>query len=70
MSGSECSEIHDEMVRSVLRPTPPASLSDDVAGMLEHTAPLTGQVLRRYAADVDSGVPYDLAFERMGQRLR
>jgi tight adherence protein C len=40
-----------------------------VSGMLEHTAPLTGQMLRRYAADVDSGVPYETAFERMGQRL-
>jgi len=40
-----------------------------VAGMLERTAPLTGQVLRRYAADVDSGVPYETAFERMGHRL-
>lgn len=40
-----------------------------VASMLERTAPLTGRVLRRYAADVDSGVPYETAFERMGHRL-
>jgi tight adherence protein C len=40
-----------------------------VATLLEQTAPLTGQVFRRYVADVDSGVPYEAAFERLGQRL-
>lgn len=40
-----------------------------VTGTLERTAPLTCVVLKRYVADIDSGVPYEAAFERMGQRL-
>ncbi len=40
-----------------------------VTGLLERTAPLTSQVFKRYVADVDSGMPYEAAFERMGQRL-
>lgn len=40
-----------------------------VTNMLERTAPLTNAVLKRYIADVDSGMPYETAFERMGQRL-
>jgi len=38
-------------------------------GMLERTAPLSTAVLKRYVADVDSGVPFETAFERMGQRF-
>ncbi len=40
-----------------------------VTGLLEHTAPLTSRVFKRYIADIDSGMPYEAAFERMGQRL-
>jgi tight adherence protein C len=40
-----------------------------VAGMLERSAPVTGAVLARYVADVDGGMPYDQAFERLGRRL-
>lgn len=40
-----------------------------VAGLLDRTAPLTSMVFKRYVADVDSGMPYETAFERMGQRL-
>ena len=40
-----------------------------VAGLLERSAPVTGAVLARYVADVDGGMPYDQAFERLGRRL-
>lgn len=40
-----------------------------VTGLLEGTAPQVGQVFRRYVADVDNGMSYETAFERMGQRL-
>jgi tight adherence protein C len=40
-----------------------------VAGMLEQTAPLSTIVLDRYVADVDSGMSFEAAFERMGQRF-
>ncbi|HTT96776.1 MAG TPA: type II secretion system F family protein [Rhizomicrobium sp.] len=40
-----------------------------VAGMLGQTAPLSTIVLKRYVADIDSGMPFDAAFERMGQRF-
>jgi len=40
-----------------------------VTSLLERAAPLTSQIFRRYVADVDSGMPYEAAFERMGQRL-
>jgi pilus assembly protein TadC len=40
-----------------------------VTGMLERTAPLTTIVLKRYVADIDSGMSFEVAFERMGQRF-
>jgi tight adherence protein C len=40
-----------------------------VSGVLDSSAPIVGAVLRRCLADVDSGVPYETAFERLGQRL-
>ena len=40
-----------------------------VTGMLEHTAPLTSIVFKRYVADIDNGMSYETAFERMGERL-
>ncbi len=40
-----------------------------VTGLLEQTAPLTNIVLKRYVADIDGGIPYEAAFERLGQRL-
>jgi tight adherence protein C len=40
-----------------------------VTSLLENTAPRTSQVFRRYVADVDNGMSYEAAFERMGQRL-
>jgi len=39
------------------------------AELVTGTAPLLSEVLRRYVAEIDSGVPYDVAFERMGQRF-
>jgi tight adherence protein C len=40
-----------------------------VAGMLGRTAPLNSIVLDRYVADIDSGMSFEAAFERMGQRF-
>lgn len=40
-----------------------------VTGLLENTAPQVSRVFRRYVADVDNGMSYEAAFERMGQRL-
>jgi tight adherence protein C len=40
-----------------------------VTGLLEQAAPITSIVFKRYIADVDSGMSYEAAFERMGQRL-
>lgn len=40
-----------------------------VTGLLEKTAPQVSQVFRRFCADVDNGMSYEAAFERMGQRL-
>jgi tight adherence protein C len=40
-----------------------------VTGLLEHAAPRTNLVFKRYVADIDSGMPYEAAFERLGQRL-
>lgn len=40
-----------------------------VTAMLEQTAPLTAIVFKRYIADIDSGMSYEAAFERLGQRL-
>ncbi len=37
--------------------------------MLERAAPQTAIVLNCYVADIDNGMPYETAFERMGQRL-
>lgn len=37
--------------------------------LLEHTAPRCSQVLQRYVADVDNGMSYEAAFDRMGQRF-
>lgn len=36
---------------------------------LEQTAPRCSQVLQRYVADVDNGMSYEAAFDRMGQRF-
>lgn len=40
-----------------------------VASAVARTAPVTGEVLRRHIADVDAGMPYDAALDRLGQRL-
>lgn len=40
-----------------------------VTAMLERTAPVSNVVLKRYVADIDSGMPFEAAFERMGQRF-
>lgn len=40
-----------------------------VTTILKPTAPLTAIVFNRYVADIDSGVPYEAALERLGQRL-
>lgn len=40
-----------------------------VGGIADATAPLVASNLRQCQTDVDNGVPYDLAFERFGQRL-
>ncbi|MBX3495162.1 MAG: type II secretion system F family protein [Parvibaculum sp.] len=40
-----------------------------VAGAVARTAPVTGEVLRRHIADIDAGMPYDAALDRLGQRL-
>lgn len=40
-----------------------------VTGILGETAPIVGPAMQRCVADVDNGVPYDTAFERLGQRL-
>lgn len=40
-----------------------------VANVTEGTAPVTGKVLRRHIADIDAGMPYEAALERLGQRL-
>jgi tight adherence protein C len=40
-----------------------------VTGMLELTAPHTSVVFKQYIADIGNGMPYEAAFERMGQRL-
>ncbi|ABS61697.1 type II secretion system protein [Parvibaculum lavamentivorans DS-1] len=40
-----------------------------VAGVVRRTAPVTGKVLRRHIADIDAGMPYDAALDRLGQRL-
>jgi tight adherence protein C len=40
-----------------------------VAGVSASTAPVTGAVLRRHIADLDAGMPYDAALDRLGQRL-
>lgn len=40
-----------------------------VAGVVSRTAPVTGEVLRRHIADIDGGMPYDAALDRLGQRL-
>lgn len=40
-----------------------------VAGVVSGTAPVTGEVLRRHVADIDGGMPYDAALDRLGQRL-
>jgi hypothetical protein len=37
--------------------------------MLGRTAPLNSIVLDRYVADIDSGMSFEAAFERMGQRF-
>ncbi len=39
------------------------------AELVADTAPLVTEVLKRYVGEIDSGVPYDVAFERMGQRF-
>jgi len=40
-----------------------------VTGMLGQTAPLVTVVLKRYVADIDSGMAFETAFDRLGQRL-
>ncbi|MEX2250347.1 MAG: type II secretion system F family protein [Parvibaculum sp.] len=40
-----------------------------VADAVSRTAPVTGEVLRRHVADIDAGMPYDAALDRLGQRL-
>lgn len=40
-----------------------------VASLLENAAPQVSRVFRRYGAEVDHGMSYEAAFERMGQRL-
>ena len=40
-----------------------------VASVVPGTAPVTGEVLRRHIADIDAGMPYDAALDRLGQRL-
>lgn len=40
-----------------------------VANVAPKTAPVCGYVLKRLVGDVESGVPYDAALDRMGQRL-
>jgi len=40
-----------------------------VAGMIGHMAPHTTIVLKRYVGDIDSGMSYESAFDRMGQRF-
>lgn len=40
-----------------------------VASVTGDTSPVTGAVLRRHIADIDAGMPYDAALERLGQRL-
>lgn len=40
-----------------------------VASVTSRTAPVTSEVLRRHIADIDGGMPYDAALDRLGQRL-
>lgn len=40
-----------------------------VASVASRTAPVTSEVLRRHIADIDGGMPYDAALDRLGQRL-
>lgn len=40
-----------------------------VAAVVSGTAPVTSEVLRRHVADIDAGMPYDAALDRLGQRL-
>lgn len=40
-----------------------------VANVAARTAPVTSEVLRRHIADIDGGMPYDAALDRLGQRL-
>ncbi|PKQ04457.1 MAG: hypothetical protein CVT73_13455 [Alphaproteobacteria bacterium HGW-Alphaproteobacteria-12] len=40
-----------------------------VANVAARTAPVTSEVLRRHVADIDGGMPYDAALDRLGQRL-
>lgn len=40
-----------------------------VAGVIRGSAPTTAVVFARHVADLDSGVPYDVALDKLGQRL-
>lgn len=40
-----------------------------VASVAARTAPVTSDVLRRHIADIDGGMPYDAALDRLGMRL-
>jgi tight adherence protein C len=40
-----------------------------VAGQIDRTAPITAVQMRRYLAEVDDGLPYDQALDRLAQRL-
>jgi tight adherence protein C len=40
-----------------------------VADVAKRSAPTTAAVLGKHVADVESGVPYDVALDRLGQRL-
>lgn len=40
-----------------------------VAGVIRGSAPTTAVVFTRHIADLDSGVPYDVALDKLGQRL-
>lgn len=74
----------DRRARTIRRELPPvldimlmaldAGVSIDqcmryVASVVPGTAPVTGAVLRRHIADIDAGMPYDAALDRLGQRL-
>lgn len=40
-----------------------------VGGQIGRAAPISAAILKRYIAETEDGVPYDMALDRMGQRL-